>query len=100
MNRRLFVESLIGGALAAHQLDIEKLLWVPGQKTIFIPPPVTEVNVEDLVALMIAAHRKVEEAVAIGRLGTPPQLFLSRRSFERFKHHFGPGFPRHVTIVE
>jgi len=38
MNRRFFFTSLLGGAIAAHQLDIEKLLWVPGEKTIFIPP--------------------------------------------------------------
>lgn len=40
MNRRRFFESLLGGAIAAHQLDIDKLLWVPGEKTIFIPPHV------------------------------------------------------------
>jgi hypothetical protein len=40
MNRRGFLESLLGGTVAAAQLDIEKLLWVPGEKKIFIPPVV------------------------------------------------------------
>lgn len=38
MNRRSFFRALLGGAVAAHELDIEKLLWVPGEKTIFVPP--------------------------------------------------------------
>ncbi len=44
MNRRTFLAWLAGtaaGAAAAHTLDLEKLLWVPGQKNIFIPPPPT-----------------------------------------------------------
>lgn len=35
MNRRGFIGSLLATAL----LDPEKLLWVPGKKTIFIPKP-------------------------------------------------------------
>lgn len=38
MKRRSFLRALLGSAVAAHELDIEKLLWVPGQKTIFVPP--------------------------------------------------------------
>lgn len=37
MDRRHFVASLLGMGIAAHQLDLDKLLWVPGEKTIFIP---------------------------------------------------------------
>lgn len=37
MNRRAFISLLMSSAIA-HTLDIDKLLWVPGQKTIFIPP--------------------------------------------------------------
>lgn len=42
MNRRSFLKWLGGtaaGVAAAHTLDLDKLLWVPGEKTIFIPPP-------------------------------------------------------------
>lgn len=35
MNRRSFIASLI----ATAALDPEKLLWIPTQKKIFIPPP-------------------------------------------------------------
>lgn len=38
MNRRGFIQTLLGTA-SAIALDPEKLLWVPGEKTIFIPPP-------------------------------------------------------------
>jgi hypothetical protein len=37
MNRRGFLASLTG-LLATATLDPERLLWVPGAKTIFIPP--------------------------------------------------------------
>jgi hypothetical protein len=39
MNRRDLFKSLLGAAVAVHELDVEKLLWIPGKKTIFIPPP-------------------------------------------------------------
>jgi hypothetical protein len=39
MNRRRFLQMLSAGAFGAMTLDVEKLLWVPGQKTIFLPPP-------------------------------------------------------------
>lgn len=40
MNRRSFLQLLSTGALGAviaPELDLERLLWVPGQKTIFLP---------------------------------------------------------------
>lgn len=40
MNRRRFLAWLGGtaaGVAAASTLDLDKLLWVPGEKTIFIP---------------------------------------------------------------
>lgn len=36
MNRRFFLRLLALGVVG-HELDIDRLLWVPGQKTIFIP---------------------------------------------------------------
>lgn len=36
MNRRELLRLLALGVVS-HTLDIDKLLWVPGQKTIFIP---------------------------------------------------------------
>lgn len=45
MNRRSFLASLGFGTVAAAAaanslLDVERLLWVPGEKTIFLPPPI------------------------------------------------------------
>lgn len=37
MNRRAFLQLLSSGAVA-YTLDVDKLLWIPGQKTIFLPP--------------------------------------------------------------
>jgi hypothetical protein len=39
VNRRGFLSALFGGAAAAATLDPERLLWVPGAKTISIPKP-------------------------------------------------------------
>jgi len=37
MNRRMFVRSVLSAVAAGAVLDTDKLLWVPGQKTIFLP---------------------------------------------------------------
>ena len=36
MNRRAFLRLLALG-VAGHNLDIDRLLWIPGEKTIFLP---------------------------------------------------------------
>lgn len=41
MNRRAFFAMLAGAALSAAEFDLERLLWVPGKKKIFIPPAPT-----------------------------------------------------------
>lgn len=47
MNRRSFLSTLLGGATTLA-LDPERALWVPGAKTIFIPPaPRTLITLED-----------------------------------------------------
>lgn len=38
INRRRFMQTLATAAVGAAAFDPEKLLWVPGQKTIFLPP--------------------------------------------------------------
>lgn len=38
MHRRDFLKLLLSAPIA-YELDIEKLLWVPGKKTIFLPTP-------------------------------------------------------------
>lgn len=42
MNRRDFLSRFLqtaAGAAIAHTLDVDKLLWVAGERTIFIPQP-------------------------------------------------------------
>ena len=38
MNRRNFLQLIASGSVGAMTLDVEKLLWVPGAKTFFLPP--------------------------------------------------------------
>lgn len=38
MNRRDFIKLLSAGVVG-YEMDVDKLLWIPGQKTIFIPKP-------------------------------------------------------------
>jgi hypothetical protein len=47
MDRRRFFEMLAGAAVAVHELDVEKLLWIPG-KLISIPPPRSSITVAEL----------------------------------------------------
>lgn len=37
-SRRSFFRSVLAAVAAGAVLDVDKLLWLPGQKTIFLPP--------------------------------------------------------------
>lgn len=53
MNRRAFLSTLAAG-LAGAALDPERLLWVPGQKTIFIPAiPASRLVTTDYLQLLV-----------------------------------------------
>ena len=43
MNRRSFL-GILSGSIASFGLDPERLLWMPGAKTIFIPAPLKQRN--------------------------------------------------------
>lgn len=48
MNRRGFLRALLTGTvglIAGAELDLDRLLWVPGAKTIFLPPPAENFDV-------------------------------------------------------
>lgn len=66
MERRHFLRSITAG-LAAAALDPEKLLWIPGQKTIFIPPPLRHITGTEILALQAAYRRDMEKVLAIIR---------------------------------
>ncbi len=48
MNRRAFL-SLLGLGATGFVIDPERLLWVPGQKTIFLPPQVRLLSMSEIV---------------------------------------------------
>jgi hypothetical protein len=51
LNRRAFLglaASATAGALASAAFDPERLLWVPGQRTLFLPPERTLVQAKTL----------------------------------------------------
>jgi len=77
MNRRGFLGSLATLA-AGLVLDPERLLWVPGQKTIFLPPiPVFGANPN--IGMLVAAAW--EDAI---KRRPADNLFSSRALFEVF----------------
>lgn len=51
MHRRKFLQILSSSALSAYAFDLDKLLWVPGQKTIFIPPERKFIFASEVVAV-------------------------------------------------
>ena len=50
MNRRSFLRLLVIGAIA-ETIDVERLLWIPGQKTIFLPKTIHHPSYSEIVAL-------------------------------------------------
>jgi hypothetical protein len=84
MNRRDFFKRLAAvtavgtaGVLVGQELDLERLLWVPGEKSYFLPPPkplITDVDllaqeykhlVDPLLALKCGVYHQVHTAVGL-----------------------------------
>jgi hypothetical protein len=61
LNRRAFLQLLGAGTVAAVAFDPERLLWVPGAKTIFLPPEKSIV----VASTMPAYHWFTDEAMAL-----------------------------------
>lgn len=49
MNRRSLLKLLSVGVVG-YTLDIDKLLWVPGQKTIFLPSRIKHISTSEIIA--------------------------------------------------
>lgn len=81
MTRRDLFKVLGYGAVGALMLDPEKLLWVPGEKTIFLPS-ITVVEEPELIAsiwqLTIRLNDMNEMAAMNGFLGTEEKLKRQR----------------------
>lgn len=90
MDRRSFGRSLLGGAVALQQLDIEKLLWLPRERTIFIPPQhqwnPAEVMERALVGLTLYDRM--------------PRFYVSQRTADFLAEMFGmlPSDPHFVVV--
>lgn len=50
MDRRSLLR-LIASGLVGTTLDVDKLLWVPGQKTIFLPPVIHRLTISEIIAM-------------------------------------------------
>lgn len=50
MNRRSFLRLLAIGAIA-ETVDVERLLWIPGQKTIFLPETIYHPSYSQILAI-------------------------------------------------
>lgn len=63
MLRRTFFQ-MFGMAAAAFVLDPEKLLWVPGAKTIFVPDSLKMVTLDEINSIafsVVAEYASTEE---------------------------------------
>lgn len=59
MNRRSFLQWLAGAGAAmaaAGEIDVERMLWVPGHKTIFLPPEGVIIPDAPTVDRVLEAH--------------------------------------------
>jgi hypothetical protein len=51
MNRREFIKGVLLAVAATHDFDVERMIWVPGEKTIFIPSPNHGITMSEIVAV-------------------------------------------------
>jgi len=47
MNRRDFLKGILTSSALAYTLDIDKLLWIPNERTIFLPPMPTIITINE-----------------------------------------------------
>jgi len=59
MNRRRFIQLVTSSAVSVYALDLDKLLWVPGEKTIFIPPPRKLIYASEVVSVELDRVMKI-----------------------------------------
>lgn len=84
MNRRLFIQTILGSVAAAavaSELDPERLLWVPGSKTIFLPAPKTVETAELIQQPTVAVLEEI--AGSGGRY----RIVMNEGAFEHARRH-------------
>lgn len=92
MNRRSLLK-LLAGAGAALVLDPERLLWVPGAKTVFIPKPIVEPSPRMLVGMCIGMPiylDDIDQTSMSGLIERGPNLYRHVQLLPN--RHVGDGF--------
>ena len=94
LSRRHFL-TLIGaagaGAALVPELDLDRLLWVPGQKTIFLPPAVVDASLDG--HQFVTVDWITREALKI----LENNLAFSKRLNRQYDTSFvGPGRDAHI----
>jgi hypothetical protein len=86
-SRRGFLTTLLAGAAGAV-LDPEKLLWVPGKKTIFLPP--TKIKVVTQLPVSTLSAKMVDAMIAANKsLFNPPAAVI--KSYAEGRIFMDPG---------
>jgi len=66
MNRRDFILSSLASAVGMTY-DLDQLLWVPGAKKIFIPPPARVIRFPRLPLIDVTSYLDPSDPLEIGR---------------------------------
>lgn len=111
MNRRSFLRVLglgaAGAAVGALELDPERALWVPGQKTFFLPEPRIGMPAIDLAAgpeaealglAMSRDSKKVIDIVTKEMLEVLERNLAFAKGIHRAYDHFNVSFPNGHTV--
>lgn len=111
MNRRAFLGAL-GAAAAGLTVtsllpdDLDRLLWVPGRKTIFLPPPPPALVITDTMAEAIAhpvrgllmADWVTKEALAVLKRNLAFSALVNREYDESYINRQSLGRPIRVHL--
>lgn len=94
MNRRHFLQILTSSAVAAYAFDPEKLLWTPGEKTIFIPPArsliyASEVHSTELNVVMGIIKELYGPDNLLYKVDIGPQYIDHGRKFNNLQIYYG-----------
>lgn len=90
MNRRRFLSAFLqtaAGAAIAHTLDLDKLLWVAGEKTFFLPTvaaPFDPFFMPEFVSLSAWSQIFNERFGSVGLGNIPTRLKCSESSIDKY----------------
>lgn len=88
MKRRDFLRFLLATPIAL-QLDVEKLLWVPGEKTIFLPPPPPRPTLLSLSEIVDLELQRIRPGI-VQLFNSDNALFTMLKSGKLVSYETGP----------